>query len=96
MLAGGFMAPVVGFGSGKLVTPWARMQRDTARSFRSSTALTCCGVVGDARYSEHARSAAWNVGEEASLLETWTIWPLAALMPSGDPNEAGMGKFRIP
>jgi len=46
MLAGGFMAPVVGFGSGKAVTPWARMQRDTARSFRSSTALTCVDVVG--------------------------------------------------
>ena len=33
MSAGGFMLPVVGSGSGKPGTPWARMQRDTARSF---------------------------------------------------------------
>jgi hypothetical protein len=72
------------------------MQRDTARSFLISTALTCAGVVGGGRYSEQARSAALKVGEDASLLETWTIWPLAALMPPGDPNEAETGKFKTP
>jgi hypothetical protein len=46
MLGGGFMAPVTGLGSGKFDTPWARMQRDTARSFRISWALTGGGDVG--------------------------------------------------
>jgi hypothetical protein len=40
MSAGGFMSPVVGLGSGKFGTPWARMQRDTARSFCISRGLT--------------------------------------------------------
>jgi hypothetical protein len=46
-LAGGFISPVMGLGSGKSGTPWARMQWATASSFCISWALTCgADVVG--------------------------------------------------
>ena len=96
MPAGVLSSPVTGFGSGNVGTPWARMQRDTARSLRISAELTCGDVVGVGRNSVQARCAAWNVGEEASLLEIWAIRPLAALMPADDPKEPGPGKFETP
>jgi hypothetical protein len=97
MPAGGVMAPVAGLGSGKFGTPWARMQRDTARSFWISWGLTCGGdVAGGPWYFAQARCAAWNIGEEASEATLWEIWPLKALMAPDAPREAGSGKLETP
>ncbi len=96
MPAGAAMWPVVGLGSGKFGTPWARMQWATARSFCISWVLTGADVVGGPRYFAQARCAPWNVGEGASLSEIWAIWPLAALMASDDPKEAASGKLKTP
>lgn len=97
MPAGGVMSPVVGFGSGKFGTPWARMQRDTARSFCISWGLTGGGdVVGGSQYFAQVRCAAWNFGDEATEPTARATWPLKALMALGSSREAGSGKFTRP
>jgi hypothetical protein len=55
MPAGVSSSPVAGLGSGKLGIPWARRQRDTARSFCSSWVLTCWGGVVGGPYFAQAR-----------------------------------------
>jgi hypothetical protein len=97
MPAGGFMSPVVGLGSGKSGTPWARMQRDTARSFCISWGLTCgVDVVGGPQYFAQARCAAWNFGEEAREPTACTTSPLKSLMAPGSESEPGSGKLETP
>ena len=91
MPAGGFMSPVVGLGSGKFGTPWARMQRDTARSFCISCALTGGGGVLGRVYLAQASAAARYSGEDIAPL------PLKALMALAAPGEVGSsGKFKMP
>jgi hypothetical protein len=89
-------SPVVGSGSGKFGIPWVRMQRDTARSFCISSALTCGGDAVGGPYFAQARCAAWNVGKAASLWETCAIRLFAALMSGDDPKKLEPGKLLMP
>jgi hypothetical protein len=96
MPAGTASWPVVGLGSGKFGTPWARIQRDTARSFCISWELTGGDVVGGPQYFAQARCAAWNFGEEArEATPTWTR-VFQALMAPGVAREPGSGKLKTP
>ncbi len=97
MPAGAVSSPVVGLGSGKFGTPWARMQRDTARSFCISWGLTCGGdVVGGPEYFAQARCAAWNCGEDASEATLSWTWVFQALIALDVAREPGSGKLTTP
>src|ERR1700676_3146313 len=74
-------------GSGKLVTPCARMHCENLRAFCS--ACRCWAADGLGSRDWHAFWAVWNVGELGSM-------PLPEPMAIPPPPELGSGKFVTP
>ena len=73
--------PPVNFGSGKFVTPCARMHLENLSAFCSACLIWAADGLG--RRDWHAFDAAWNVGEFGSIPLLDEIWVAPVLVGSG-------------